>query len=227
MGDTPVLSRIVAPSLPGEAVLDDPRAPHPSPPSNLTFPRYRPTPISDKVAPKPNNGAGPLIARILTLAGGLAGAASLSQFPEFTQQYTQRLAGAVDELSRVVEDFDASARAEGLTRPEALSAMTGTPFVERRRIDMTRTLQRHAELRADLAALRGAGPFTRAYQMSHLDDSVIAKRAVEDFRPALPLTFEGITFAGVGLVLGALAMSLIANLVGMLLWPLRRRATTS
>ena len=36
--------------------------------------------------------------RTLTLAGALAGAVSLSQFPEFSQQYLQRLSGAVDEL---------------------------------------------------------------------------------------------------------------------------------
>jgi len=34
-----------------------------------------------------------LLLRAVTFAGGLAGAVGLSQFPEFSQQYTQRLAG--------------------------------------------------------------------------------------------------------------------------------------
>ncbi|MEM9851772.1 MAG: DUF2937 family protein, partial [Pseudomonadota bacterium] len=49
------------------------------------------------------------------LAGGCAMLCATSQFPEFSQQYVQRLGGAVDELRRVAADFDASARAAGLT----------------------------------------------------------------------------------------------------------------
>jgi len=39
--------------------------------------------------------------RILATAGGIAGAVALSQFPEFSQQYVQRLSGATDELRAV------------------------------------------------------------------------------------------------------------------------------
>ncbi|EAQ02773.1 hypothetical protein OB2597_15365 [Pseudooceanicola batsensis HTCC2597] len=162
-----------------------------------------------------------MIARTLTLAGALTGAAGLSQFPEFSQQYTQRLAGAVDELTRVVEDFDRSAAAEGLTRGEALQAMTGTAFVERRRADMARTIARHAALSADLDALRGAGPFTRAYHLAHIDDREIARRTAADYRPALPLTFEGIVFALAGFVLGLLVLGLAQEMLRILLGPVR------
>ena len=54
--------------------------------------------------------------KFLAIAGGLAGAAGLSQYPEFSQQYTQRLGGQVDALSEVVADFEASAMRSGLTR---------------------------------------------------------------------------------------------------------------
>ena len=37
-----------------------------------------------------------MILRVLAVAAGLAGAGTLSQFPEFSQQYVQRLGGAVD-----------------------------------------------------------------------------------------------------------------------------------
>ena len=56
-----------------------------------------------------------MIARALALLGGLAGGVSLSQFPEYSQQYIQRLAGAVDELTLFVEGFDADATSVGLT----------------------------------------------------------------------------------------------------------------
>ncbi|NRB05388.1 MAG: DUF2937 family protein, partial [Rhodobacteraceae bacterium] len=47
-----------------------------------------------------------MLGRAIALAGGLAGGLSLSQFPEFSQQYLQRLGGAVDALAVVVTDFD-------------------------------------------------------------------------------------------------------------------------
>ena len=72
--------------------------------------------------------------RALILAGGVAGAAGLSQFPEYSQQYNQRLAGAVDELSHVVADFDASAAAEGLSREAALAQMVGLQRQVKRRL---------------------------------------------------------------------------------------------
>lgn len=153
-----------------------------------------------------------MILRAITLAGGLAGAAGLSQFPEYSQQYSQRLGGAVDELSRVVGDFDASAQAVGLTRAAALEQMTGTAFLDRRRADMTRTFERHARLTSDLAALRGAGPFMRAYHAARLTDPEIAARAWGDYRPALPMTLAGAVFAGLGFLAGA-------GMIRLMLWP--------
>jgi len=161
-----------------------------------------------------------VILRIVTLAGGLAGATGLSQFPEYSQQYLQRLGGAVDELSRVVADFDASAAAEGLSREAALAQMVGTDFVERRRDDMARTITRHDRLSADLAALRGTSPFARAAQPQRFTDREIAARAWDDFKPAVPVTFEGLSFAGIGFLGGALILS---GLIGLLRLPFRRR----
>ena len=43
------------------------------------------------------------------MIGGLALGVVLSQFPEYAQQYTQRLGGAVDELRIITEDFDRAA----------------------------------------------------------------------------------------------------------------------
>ena len=161
-----------------------------------------------------------MILRILTLAGGLAGAAGVSQFPEYSQQYLQRLGGAVDELSRVVADFDASAAAEGLSREAALAQMVGTDFVERRRADMERTIDRHDRLSADLAALRGTSPFQRAVQPQRFTDRELAQRAWDDFKPAVPVTVEGLSFAGIGFLGGALILS---GLIRLLRLPFRRR----
>jgi hypothetical protein len=163
-----------------------------------------------------------MITRTIVLAGGVAGAAMLSQFPEYAQQYTQRLGGAVDALGQVVADFDASATAEGLSREQALAQMTGTAFVERRRDDMRRSFDRYARLRADLDALNAAGPFMRAYHGTRLTDPDIAGAALEAFKPAVPVTFEGAIFAGVGFGIGAGGMRVILALLRV---PWRRRRT--
>lgn len=162
-----------------------------------------------------------MILRVVTLMAGMTGAAGLSQFPEFSQQYTQRLGGAVDELSRVVADFDASARAEGLSRSEALEQMTGTGFLDRRRADLARSFARHDRLSADLAALTGAGPFQRAYHAARISDPDLARATLRAYRPAVPVTFEGASFAALGFVAG---WGVVAGLWSLLRLPLRRRA---
>lgn len=155
--------------------------------------------------------------RVLALSGGLIGAAGASQFPEFSQQYMQRLGGAVDELSRVVQGFDADAAALGLSRDAALADLAAAGgMAERRAATMGRTLRRHDRLSADLEALRGAGPFTRAYRARHLMDAQIARAAWADFRPALPLTPEGAIFAGAGFLVGlGLLSGLVAAIHGL------------
>ena len=159
-----------------------------------------------------------MMLRVLVLAGGLTGAAGLSQFPEFSQQYVQRLGGAVDALGRVLAEFDASASAAGLDRDAALRALSGSAFLDRRGEDMARLMTRHARLESELLTLQAAGPFMRAYHAARLDRE-IARAALAHYRPALPLDFAGFVFAGTGFVLGC---GLIGSLAALL--PGRRRA---
>lgn len=143
-----------------------------------------------------------MIVKALTLVGGLAGAGVLSQFPEFSQQYAQRLGGAIEALSQVVADFDASALAEGLSRDQALTEMTGANFVERRQADMRHTFARHDALLKAKATLDATGPFMRAYHLSKLTDSELMRQTAQIYQPAVPITFAGLTFAAVGFLAG-------------------------
>lgn len=152
-----------------------------------------------------------MIGRVLALAGGLAGAGATAQFPEFSQQYLQRLGGAVQALDQVLADFDASAADLGLNRYQALDQMRGTAFVDKRRADMEATFARHARLAGDLAALRDTGPFMRVYHAGRMGDRDLLQGTWGDFKPAVPLTFEGAVFAGSGFVLGGM---LVAALLG-------------
>lgn len=163
--------------------------------------------------------------RILTFIVGLLGATGLSQFPEFSQQYLQRLAGAVDELRRVVADFDASAEGVGMTREQALAALSEGEFQQARQADMRRTITRSEDLSADLEALRSASMLRRVMQPQRFTDAEIARAAWGDFKPAVPVTATGAGFAAAGFGLG---WGFAALFWGVLGWPfraLRRRSS--
>ena len=85
-----------------------------------------------------------MILRAFAFASAVLGGASASQFPEYSQQYLQRLSGAVEELTRVTTDFDRTAQDSGLTREEALAQYAGNNFLDKRQADMRRTVKRQA-----------------------------------------------------------------------------------
>lgn len=162
-----------------------------------------------------------MILKSLTLIGGLAGAAGLSQYPEFSQQYVQRLAGQIEALDLVVADFDASALRSGLTRGEALSQMTGTPFLDDRRADMTRTFLRFETLSADYAQLTQASPMQRMTMPHRIADPETFEGTLRDYVPALPLSLASILSACIGYLLASLGL---AGLFGVITRPFRRSA---
>lgn len=147
--------------------------------------------------------------RILALAGGIAGAAALSQFPEFSQQYVQRLSGAVDELRAVTFAFDTAAKVGGLSRDEALEELQGTRFGDSFSGDMRARIARFERLDADYAALAQAQPLQRLARFWHIRDADLARRTWDDFQPAVPLNSEGLVFAGLGYAGGWLAVALV------------------
>lgn len=141
--------------------------------------------------------------RILALASGIATAMGASQFPEYSQQYMQRLSGAVQELSNVVADFDADAAALQLTRQEALDDLSkGSTIGEARALSMSRVFKRHARLSEDLDQLTGRTVLERAFTPWRFTEATLARETFDVFRPAMPLTTEGIGFAAMGLAVG-------------------------
>ncbi|MEJ6397692.1 DUF2937 family protein [Yoonia sp. 208BN28-4] len=160
--------------------------------------------------------------KILAFAGGLCGAVTLSQYPEFAQQYTQRLAGQVDALTQVVEDFDTSALEAGLTRTQALDEMTGTAFLDARAADMRRTFSRHAMLEAALTDLRSATPLSRVLMPHRLSDRETFVHTWDDFVLAVPVSVAGAASASVGFAGGWLG---IFAMLWLLKLPFAHRST--
>ena len=142
------------------------------------------------------------MARLANSLGGFVMACGLSQFPEYSQQYVQRLGGAVDELRTFVTDFDASALKVDKTREQALSEMTGTQFLESREADMTRTITRFTRLDVDYANMKDASTFGRLTHLRGVPDTQVMSGAWEDFKPALPLTLDGLLFLLSGYFMG-------------------------
>jgi hypothetical protein len=158
--------------------------------------------------------------RIVNIAAGVLLAGSLSQFPEFSQQYVQRLGGAVDGLSVLVRDFDKSAEATGQSREEALSSLTATEFLSRRQDDMRRTIGRHENLIRDYENLREANVYLRLAHVSRYPDGLIAGQTWADFQPAVPLTLDGLALTMIGYLSG---YGLLGGLFGLRREPRKRR----
>jgi hypothetical protein len=152
---------------------------------------------------------------IAMLMGGL-GAAAASQAPEFAQQYAQRLGGALDELRTIVQAFDQDAAREGLAREAGLRLMetSNDSFVARRGRSFRETVQRYEHLSAQMAALQEPGALGRVAAIARGYDQQIAARALEAFRPAVPVTSEGFFFALAGFLGGTLLGAVAALPLG-------------
>lgn len=161
--------------------------------------------------------------RLLAIFAGVLGAVSLSQFPEFSQQYLQRLAGKVEALSLVTSQFDAAASASGLSRDGALRQLTGTEVLDRHQADLRADFDLQARLLADLEALRAATPLARLAMPRAFNDAETLQATYADYRPAMPTTAEGAITAGIGYVL---AYGIVAFLWRVVSAPFRRRATS-
>lgn len=157
------------------------------------------------------------MARLLSWAAGLGGGAAASQFPEFSQQYLQRLGGAVDELSRVVQGFDADAADLGLSRSQALVELAQSGAIGAARAEtMAETLTRLARLQADQAALEGLDTVQRVFNLRHFSDPELLQAVWGSYAPAVPLTASGAGFTFAGLLAGLCAVSTLALLLRVL-----------
>lgn len=159
--------------------------------------------------------------RTLAMIGGIAGAVALSQFPEFSQQYMQRLSGARTELKVITAGFDLTASAAGYSRDEALEKMGGSDFQNDLRDQMQDNFDRYDRLDASYAALKGSEPLMRLTKLWHFRDTDLVQRTWNEYRPAVPVTADGILCAGIGYVGGWLIVSL---LLGAFMRPFRRMA---
>lgn len=145
-----------------------------------------------------------MFTRRLAAAMGLLFALIGLQAPEFTQQYRQRLGGALDELKRVVAAFDADAAKQSITPVEAIARLEGNPdpLAQSRGVAIEADIVRRDKLQGALDAMQGAGPVQRIAAMAADFDPQIASDTLQNFEPAAPLTSEALWVGGLALVIG-------------------------
>ncbi|ALK10286.1 DUF2937 family protein [Blastochloris viridis] len=155
-----------------------------------------------------------MVGRLFAIAVGVVCGLALAQFPEFAQQYSQRLGGRLDELRGFVQRFDADAARAGLTRAEGLAEFVrpGSAFLRDRGADAAVMIRRFEAFDAAKTALDTAAPFERLAVFLRTYDREVGQATYADFRPAVPVTAEGAVHAGAGFLGGVLAASLIFGL---------------
>ena len=168
----------------------------------------------------------PRIARTMAVALGLFGGAVASQGPEFAQQYRQRLGGAIDELRRVVQRFEADAGANGQSREGAVDRLRTNPdnLVSRQGDAMRANIERLERLERHRQAFVEAGPFQRLWVTMRDGDLDLMEATYHDFEPAVPATQEGVVAAAAGFLGGWGLTVLIGSLFRRLFGLGRRRA---
>lgn len=145
-----------------------------------------------------------MLARRIAVAIGLLLAVVFSQAPEFTQQYRQRLGGALDELKRIVAQFDAEASAQSLSRDAGIARLRSNPdpLVQARGLDVESAVDRERRLDAQDRAFDAAGPLGRYWALVDGFDPELAAQAYAVYQPAVPVTAGGFAAAAVGFVAG-------------------------
>ncbi len=140
-----------------------------------------------------------------------------AQFPEYAQQYRQRLGGAIDELNTIIGRFDADAAQNGLSESEGITRLQHNPdvFVQGRGDQMTEIVMRRDKLQRQSQIYADSGSVKRVWELATQADPYIAWRAYQTFEPGIPVTTEGILSAVIGFAVGW-------GLIRLLGWPIER-----
>ncbi|MES0881436.1 DUF2937 family protein [Roseibium sp. SCP14] len=154
------------------------------------------------------------MARVLMMVVMLISGTATSQLPEFSQQYRQRLGGAIDALEEVLADFKRDAAQFGLSFREAIERQraSGDPFIKARGHSMAIADVRLTRLKRQQQELSGAGSIERLIIFARGFDPRLAQATARDYQPAVPVTVAGLLSAAIGALGGYLLIRLLIGL---------------
>lgn len=171
-----------------------------------------------------------MIGRFLAIAVGLAGAVAGSQAPGFTLQYMQNLAGRIDELKPIVEQFDADVGRHGYSRERALAECeTAEGLLTALCGGYATTARRYQTLVDHRERLEAAGDYLRPLILARAagEEAIvrdIARSTMDEYKPAIPTTLDGAAYAGGGFAIGWGGLSFIFGIIGAMFGGGRRYA---
>ncbi len=143
---------------------------------------------------------GNLLDRLCVVIGAFIG----SQIPQFMQQYTQRLAGHVEALQKMIHQLREISSLSHKTLEQYIQKFQDSPdpeFVLQGDF-MQGILNRWAELQQALDHLTQSSMWVRPYYFLKDLQPDIAHSTFASFQPGVNLTIEGLSYAGVGMILG-------------------------
>lgn len=154
---------------------------------------------------------GSLLDRLFIVAGAFIG----SQIPQFMQQYTQRLAGNVEALQKLIGQLNHMA---------SLSQKTLEKYIQKFKISedpdfvqqgdfMQGILNRWEELHEALVHLNQSSIWVRPYYFLKDLQADIAHSTISSFHPGLSLTLEGLCYAGIGMILGWIFYQILSKII--------------
>lgn len=140
-----------------------------------------------------------VIDRILCVVGAIA----FSQFPEFMQQYLQRLGGHLDEARRQLARFRDVAAQSGLSLDHLIHQTNANPDPAVAKLGgvMADAALRVDTLETAQSALQHASLWSRPFVFLRHVDGSIAHATWAAFKPAVPTTVEGLVYAAAGMLL--------------------------
>lgn len=158
--------------------------------------------------------------KYVMILGGLAGAAFLSQFPAFHQQYLQRIGGTLDEVNRQIDALDDRAAEQGLDRYGYIRRFLNNTdaSVHSEGLYLENLLVRQIRIRQSIEKLREAPAAMQLPILVQYLDTETAQGVMDDFVPALNLSTTGLIYAGSGFGAGFLGTGFLTVFI-----PRRRR----
>ena len=139
-----------------------------------------------------------MFARLFYTIGAIAGGALLSQFPEYYAHYVQRLGGRIDQARLRAAEIRDDAASRGLTVEAYIEQFLESAPHSLEGARMSESIFQLDRMEAAYRALREATPIQRPAAFAEYMNYGLVEATLGDYAPAVPITPEGLSYAGAG-----------------------------